>query len=199
VRIIAGEHRGRVLVAPRGDTTRPITDRAKQSLFDVLSPLIPDAIVYDCFCGTGSMGLECLSRGAAHATFFDADRSALAGLKQNIDALKVADRARILAGDIFKLAEAIDVPADRRPTLIFLDPPYKFLVERPAPLQKLAQTLATRHAAPRQPRGPDDPGGAQTLLLFRHDTKDALSLPGWAQSDVRVYGSMTIELMHVQP
>jgi 16S rRNA (guanine966-N2)-methyltransferase len=185
VRIIAGEHRGRVLVAPRGDTTRPITDRAKQSLFDVLSPLIEDAIVYDCFCGTGSMGLECLSRGAAHATFFDADRSALQGLKQNIDALKVADRTRILAGDIFKLAASIEVPDDRQATLIFLDPPYRFLVEKPEPLQRLAKELALRHAAP------------DATLLFRHDTKDTLSLPAWTPIDVRVYGSMTIELMQV--
>ncbi|HEX2971347.1 MAG TPA: RsmD family RNA methyltransferase, partial [Tepidisphaeraceae bacterium] len=91
MRIIAGEFRGRKLLSPEGDTTRPITDRVKQSLFDILTPLLPEAVVYDCFSGTGSMGLEALSRGAAQATFFEADRSALARLRQNIDALKVAD------------------------------------------------------------------------------------------------------------
>ena len=66
MRIIAGEFKGRQLLAPTGDATRPITDRAKQSLFDILAPHIDGAVVYDCFAGTGSMGLECLSRGAAH-------------------------------------------------------------------------------------------------------------------------------------
>ena len=83
MRIIAGMHRGRKLLAPEGDVTRPITDRVKQSLFDILSPMREEAVVYDCFAGTGSMGLECLSRGAAAVTFFEADRSALSRLKKN--------------------------------------------------------------------------------------------------------------------
>jgi 16S rRNA (guanine966-N2)-methyltransferase len=82
MRIIAGEFRGRKLLAPESDTTRPITDRAKQSLFDILSPRIDGARVLDLFAGTGSMGLECLSRGASHATFFEADRSAVTRLRK---------------------------------------------------------------------------------------------------------------------
>jgi 16S rRNA (guanine966-N2)-methyltransferase len=179
VRIIAGEHRGRSILPPTGDTTRPITDRAKQSIFDVLSPRIPAAIVFDCFSGTGSMGLECLSRGASKAYFFDADRSALQRLKQNIATLKVADRSRIIAGDIFKLVRSVKDKAD----LIFLDPPYRYLVEKPAPLQRLAADLARDFAT------------ESTTLIFRHDTKDTLALPSWSVADVRTYGSMTIELM----
>src|SRR3954467_11453405 len=103
MRIIAGEFRGRPLLPPQGQqTTRPITDRAKQSLFDILAPQIDGALVYDCFAGTGSMGLECLSRGAKQVTFFEADRAALARLHQNIAALKVADRARVVPGDLFR-------------------------------------------------------------------------------------------------
>src|SRR3954463_11454418 len=90
MRIIAGEFRGRRLLPPEGDTTRPITDRAKQSLFDILAPRIEGSRVYDCFAGTGSMGLECLSRGAAAVTFFESDRSALARLRKNIDAVGAA-------------------------------------------------------------------------------------------------------------
>jgi 16S rRNA (guanine(966)-N(2))-methyltransferase RsmD len=178
VRIIAGEFRGRSILPPTGDTTRPITDRAKQSIFDVLSPLIPDAIVFDCFSGTGSMGLECLSRGATRAYFFDADRSAIKRLKENIDSLRAGERSKIVAGDIFKLLTSIK----EKPDLIFLDPPYRFLVEKPDPLQRLAGDLASACAA-----------GA--TLVFRHDTKDKLSLPGWSAVDVRTYGSMTIELL----
>src|SRR6476469_1469020 len=99
MRIIAGEFRGRRLLAPEGDATRPITDRVKQSLFDILSPRIEGATVYDCFAGTGSMGLECLSRGASHATFFEADRSAVQRLRKNISTIAVGDRADVIAGD----------------------------------------------------------------------------------------------------
>jgi len=102
MRIIAGEFRSRPILAPKSDATRPITDRVKQSLFDILSPHIEGARVYDCFAGTGSMGLECLSRGAAHATFFEADRSAVALLRKNIDALKVKDRSTVIERDLFK-------------------------------------------------------------------------------------------------
>ena len=182
MRIIAGEFRGRRLIEPRYDTTRPITDRAKQSLFDVLAPLIPDAVVYDCFCGTGSMGLECLSRGAASATFFDADRTALAGLKQNIATLSVGDRARIVAGDLFKLAPAVDPPAPVE--LFFLDPPYRYLREKPADLITLCERIAPRLAE-----------GA--TVIFRHDLADDLDLPPFRRADRRVYGGMAIDLLTI--
>lgn len=180
MRIIAGEFRGRRLIEPKFDTTRPITDRAKQSLFDVLMPYIGDAHVYDCFSGTGSMGLECLSRGASHATFFDADRTALAGLKQNIDALKVADRTKVMAGDIFKLAATFEPPAAI--DLLFFDPPYKYLREKPEPLQKLMAAMLPKISA-------------GCLVIFRHDTADELELFDYGRVDRRVYGSMTIDLL----
>src|SRR5882724_11027113 len=102
VRVIAGEFRGRQLLGPHGDVTRPITDRAKQSLFDVLTPILPDANVYDLFSGTGSLGLESLSRGAKFASFFEIDRQAIARLSQNVAALQVSNRSRIVPGDIFR-------------------------------------------------------------------------------------------------
>src|SRR4051812_12713858 len=105
MRIIAGEFRGRNLLPPESDTTRPITDRAKQSVFDILAPLIEGSRVYDCFAGTGSMGLECLSRGAAAAVFFEADRSALKRLKDNITTLKVQNRSTVVPGDLFRWFE----------------------------------------------------------------------------------------------
>jgi 16S rRNA (guanine966-N2)-methyltransferase len=178
VRIIAGLHRGRSLVAPTGDATRPITDRAKQSLFDAISPLIEDAVVFDCFCGTGSMGLECLSRGARQAYFFDADRSALAGLAKNIAALKVADHSTVLAGDIFRLIRGNALPPAE---LIFFDPPYRFVPERPADLREFASYCGERLAHSR------------TELIFRHDAADVLELPPWTTGVAKSYGSMLIE------
>ena len=184
MRIIAGEFRGRRLLPPEGDVTRPITDRVKQSLFDILTPLIPDATVYDCFAGTGSMGLECLSRGAAFATFFEADRSAGKRLEKNIVTLSVGERSRIVQGDLFRWFEArADADKNAGADLIFLDPPYRFLRERPEDLRRLAARFAEAHLKV---------GGT---LVFRHDAGDQLELPPLVRSDVRTYGGMTLEFL----
>jgi 16S rRNA (guanine966-N2)-methyltransferase len=179
MRVIAGEFRGRKLLPPEGDVTRPITDRVKQSLFDILTPTLPDAVVYDCFAGTGSMGLECLSRGAKSATFFEADRSAVIRLKKNIQTLAVAPRATVIPGDLFKyFTTAPRAKAD----LIFLDPPYRFLKEQPEKLLALA-TQFLNHLSP------------HGLIIFRHDTADRLPLPPLKVADLRTYGSMTLEFL----
>lgn len=185
MRIIAGEFRGRTLLAPPSDVTRPVTDRVKQSVFDILSPLIPDAIVYDCFAGTGSMGLECLSRGAAHVTFFEADRGAAERLRKNIATLKVQDRATVVPSDLFRWFA--DPKSRGRASLAFLDPPYRFLRERPDALRMLAAAFAERHLAP------------DAAVVFRHDSADSLELPALVVRDVREYGSMTVELLSARP
>lgn len=184
MRIIAGEFRGRRLLPPESDTTRPITDRVKQSLFDILTPLINGATVCDCFAGTGSMGLECLSRGASFATFFEADRSAAKRLEKNIATLGIGERSRVVRGDLFRWFEA-RAEADRSggAHLIFLDPPYRFLRERPEDLRRLATRFAEGHMTP---------GGT---VVFRHDATDQLELPGLMRTDVRTYGGMTLEFL----
>ena len=181
MRIIAGEFRGRKLLPPATQATRPITDRVKQSLFDILTPHLEDAVVYDCFAGTGSMGLEALSRGAAHATFFESDRSALTRLRQNIDALGLGPRSTVIPIDLFRWFFGNRSPD--RASMVFLDPPYRFLRERPDALRKLAQDLATHALCP------------DGILIFRHDAGDSLDLPGLKAFDTRTYGGMTIELL----
>src|ERR1051326_6139367 len=175
MRIIAGQHRGRKLLPPEGDITRPVTDRVKQSLFDILTPLLPDARVYDCFAGTGSMGLECLSRGAARVTFFESDRSAAKILKQNIDALGIGDLSHIVTTDIFQFFQS--AIGNRQSAIIFLDPPYRFLTERAADLQSLATALASHLTA-------------DGTLVFRHDSADSLDFPSLIRYDSRRYGNM---------
>src|SRR4029079_9487825 len=101
MRIISGHHRGHPLHANPGDTTRPITDRAKQSLFDALQECFVDQTVLDCFSGSGSMGLECRSAGAAKAIFIERDRGALKALKQNLAEMEMTDRALILPIDAY--------------------------------------------------------------------------------------------------
>jgi 16S rRNA (guanine(966)-N(2))-methyltransferase RsmD len=184
VRIIAGEFRGRKLLPPASDTTRPVTDRVKQSIFDILTPIIEDATVYDCFSGTGSMGLECLSRGASKVTFFETDRSAADRLKRNIETLKVEDRSIMVTRDLFRWIAEASAPAPA--TLIFLDPPYRFLRERATDLQALARQLAERHLAP------------DGTVIFRHDVADALDLAPLRATDTRTYGGMTVEFLRLE-
>jgi len=185
MRIIAGQYRGRKILPPASDTTRPITDRVKQSLFDILSPLLPESIVYDLFAGTGSMGLESISRGAARVHFFESDGSALALLKQNIQSLDVPAQSEIHPGDLFKYFERqppVDDPT-KRADLIFLDPPYRFLREQPAVLQQLANVLVSHHLKP------------DATVIFRHDANDNLELPALTLTDRREYGGMTLEIL----
>jgi 16S rRNA (guanine966-N2)-methyltransferase len=125
MRIIAGAWRGRRLLAPAGDATRPTADRVRQALFDMLlhAPwggrgLIEAAEVLDVFAGTGALGLEALSRGAAGATFIERDRAALAVLRANIAACRAEDRSRVLQVD------ALHPPPGPPAGLVFLDPPY---------------------------------------------------------------------------
>jgi 16S rRNA (guanine966-N2)-methyltransferase len=186
MRIIAGEFRGRQLLGPEGQTTRPITDRVKQSVFDILSPRIEGAVVYDLFAGTGSLGLECLSRGCQSAVFFESNRSALSLLKKNIASLTLADRATIVSKDLFEwFAKA--PPPDLRADLVFLDPPYRYLNERPNDLRRLGANLAGNHFSP------------TGLLIFRHDANDSLGLPNFDIADARVYGSMHVDFLAPKP
>ena len=126
MRIIAGAHRGRSIRPPADQkTTRPITDRVKEALFNRLHSLgvLGYGRVLDIYCGTGSMGLEALSRGAEHALFVDRDATALRLLRQNIDTLGETHRARVEPADALAGAYLFGV-GDGEVTAAFLDPPY---------------------------------------------------------------------------
>ena len=123
MRIIAGQWRGRPLAAPAGIATRPTADRVRETLFSMLVSRLGsfDGLsVADLFAGSGALGLEALSRGAAHATFVERDSAALAALKTNFAKLGAQDRTAIAASDALKL------PRGRGPfDLIFADAPYE--------------------------------------------------------------------------
>src|SRR5689334_5365110 len=188
MRIIAGEFRGRTLIPPQGQqTTRPITDRAKQSLFDTLAPLLDGALVYDCFAGTGSLGLEALSRAARFCTFFEADRSAVTRLHQNIAALKAQERSRVVAGDLFRWFDlSVTRPDSTNATgadIVFLDPPYRFLRDHSDEILQLALHMSHGHLK------------TGATVVFRHDVNDELTLPNLPRYDLREYGDMAVELL----
>jgi 16S rRNA (guanine(966)-N(2))-methyltransferase RsmD len=138
MRVIAGSARGITLRAPRDADTRPVTDRVKETLFGILGDRVPGARVLDLYAGSGALGVEALSRGAAHATFVERGREALASIRHNLERTGLAAEASVRGGDVLRyLAEAPEVPFD----LAFLDPPY---AERAilAPLERLAPFLS---------------------------------------------------------
>ena len=122
LRIIAGKWRGRRLTVPKGDTTRPTADRTRETLFNMLTSRLgsfEDLAVADLFAGSGALGLEALSRGAAHCLFVEEERSALDTIRANITSLDARGATTVQAGSVMGLG-----PAKQATDLILLDPPY---------------------------------------------------------------------------
>jgi len=137
MRVISGTAKGRKLKSVPGEGTRPVTDRVKESLFNILGSDVRDARFLDLFAGTGGVGIEALSRGAAEAAFVEQGRAALETIRANLAITRLADRARVVRADVFAfLAGAPDAPFD----YVYIAPPqYKGL---------WAQTLRALDANP---------------------------------------------------
>lgn len=156
MRIVAGMYRGRRLAAPRGRDVRPTADRVREALFSILGDL-EGLEVLDLFAGTGALGLEALSRGAARVTFVEIDRQAHEVVRRNIDAT-VTDRAEVtelIKGEATRVVRSLAL-AERRFDLVFFDPPYDRSAELVADTARSLPTvcghgarvvleLATRH------------------------------------------------------
>ena len=125
--MIAGTARGRRLVAPAGDATRPTADRVREATFNALHSLgaIEDAEVLDLFAGSGALGIEALSRGAAHATFVDHDRRAADAVRANLDTTGLAEAATVLVASVERVLDDA-AGSGRRWDLALVDPPYAF-------------------------------------------------------------------------
>lgn len=127
VRVIAGIAKGRALKAA-GAATRPITDRVKENLFNILGERIVNANVLDLFAGAGSVGIEALSRGARAATFVELDHAALRAIRTNLDTTQLAPRARLVRQDVFKFIRRAGETTSETFDLIYVAPPqYKGL------------------------------------------------------------------------
>jgi 16S rRNA (guanine(966)-N(2))-methyltransferase RsmD len=125
LRVSGGEARGRRLKAPKG--IRPTQGMVKQAIFNLVGPAIEGAQVLDLFAGSGALGIEALSRGAAGVTFVDHQARGLAILRQNLDVLGLKERARIVRGDAVRWLEA-SPDTVKRAGVVFLDPPYDDVV-----------------------------------------------------------------------
>jgi 16S rRNA (guanine966-N2)-methyltransferase len=124
VRVVAGSARGRRLSAPPGTETRPTTDRVREAVFNALGSLgvVDGAVVADLFAGSGALGIEALSRGAASAHFVESDRRAVAAIEDNLAALDLADRGVVLRGRVETAVDELPTSLD----LVLADPPYAF-------------------------------------------------------------------------
>jgi 16S rRNA (guanine966-N2)-methyltransferase len=188
MRVVAGRHKGRAIMAPPGEEIRPTSDRARESLFNILAHgrlAKPDgtgplhgAVVLDAFCGTGALALEALSRGAAAAILVDNNPAALAVARANLRALDEEPRASLV------LADAVDPPAKRAAqhaaTLVFLDPPYRSGLGAPA----LAALDARGWIAP------------EAVAVVESEARDSFEPPdGFTLVDERRYGKAKIRFL----
>ena len=119
MRVIAGKARGRKLLAVPGSTTRPILDRVKTALFDILRPEIENITVLDLFAGTGGVGIEALSQGAVHCTFLDLSKKAIQTIRTNLEATNLTDQAEVRQTDAFGYLRKSQKTFD----LIYIAPP----------------------------------------------------------------------------
>ena len=183
MRIVAGTFRGRPLVAPKGQSTRPTADRARQAIFNVLehaawSPGIDGRRVIDAFAGSGALGFEALSRGATACLFIDRAETARGAIEANAAALGVADRIRIVRRDALTLGPrpAAEAPFD----LAFLDPPYG---------QALGEAAAARLAA----------GGwlaEGAVVVLERGAGDGAPVPGgFERLDERTWGAARVTFL----
>jgi len=173
MRIVAGRHKGRVLLAPEGRNTRPTADRVRESLFNILDhaePGLRDIRVLDAFAGTGALGFEALSRGAGHVTFLETDTTAYAVIHANAKKLGVTEQVTISRTDATK-PTACKTPFQ----LLLMDPPYKSGLGKPALAALVAQGWLT----------PD----AQVVIEVAAGEPFASPVPGLKITDERTYGA----------
>jgi 16S rRNA (guanine(966)-N(2))-methyltransferase RsmD len=174
MRVIAGKWGGRRLHAPAGPATRPTSDRVREALFSILGDRVTGARVLDLFAGSGALGIEALSRGAAEATFVDSSPAAVRAVRANLRALATEGEVRRADARTF-LRAASD--AGRHYDLVFLDPPYR-LAERLA--RELSEALPAALA----------PGG---LVISESDRRSVLNLD-MTPTEERRYGDTVIRI-----
>jgi 16S rRNA (guanine966-N2)-methyltransferase len=178
LRVAGGEARGRRLKTPRG--IRPTQGVVKQAIFNMLGAAVVDAVVLDLFAGSGALGIEALSRGAARAVFVERDESSAAILRQNLEALGYRDRARTVRADVVRWIEA-NTDAVREAQLVLLDPPYRDLA-----FARALQAL-DRHAA------------TGALVVAEHATGEAVpALERLAELRLKRYGDTEVSVLEAR-
>ena len=162
MRVIAGTHRSRQINAPRGTATRPTSDRLRETLFNILQPRIEGARFVDLYAGTGAVGIEALSRGAAHVWFSENAAPALASLRENLKSLKITRNHTIEdrgTGAALQQLTKLPTPVD----IVYIDPPYEAEAEYESTLSFLGSARGRATLAP------------NAIVIAEHSSKSKLS------------------------
>ncbi|MEL7490501.1 MAG: 16S rRNA (guanine(966)-N(2))-methyltransferase RsmD [Pseudomonadota bacterium] len=187
MRIVGGELRGRKIIAPKGDTSRPTTDRNRESLFNILASQKPElfkgARVIDLFAGSGALGLEAISRGAAFALFVETDAAARGAIRENIDTLGLFGRTRLHRRSATSLG-ARPASAGEPFDVAFLDPPYRNNFA-PLALQELDKGGWLRSGA--------------TIIIEQSKDEEPPEVEKYVCSDNRLYGGSQLSFFIYQP
>lgn len=175
MRIIAGKYRGRTLATFQGEAVRPTSDRVKESLFQILSPRLIGARALDLFCGSGALGIECLSRGASEVCFNDVSRESLALLRKNLD--KIGESRTVTCRDF----RACLLSAEGKFDFIFSDPPYKENY-----LPEICVLVARRGLL------------KEEGLLLHESEREETAPEAWEFVDIRRYGRTKVYFLREQ-
>lgn len=187
MRIFGGSAKNRIIHVPKGAELRPSTDRTRLALFNAISALVPDSRFLDLFCGTGAVGLEALSRGAAHVAFCDSQRRCIDAIRESVKTLGL-DKA---GWELLPMAyhRAIERLATERPyDLIFLDPPYDAALGKPALEALVASSVPARKPETRiilEHAGKDESPVVAGLELYRRYDHGAASISVYGLEDSR--------------
>jgi 16S rRNA (guanine(966)-N(2))-methyltransferase RsmD len=175
--LTGGTAKGAKLFSVPGRDVRPATSRVRISLFEILRSRLPGATAVDLFAGTGSLGLEALSRGAAFCTFFDTDERCVEVLRRNLEKLRLTDRAEVRAESAFRAADVLRREVD----LVFVDPPYAFYDDRREEMERLVSAWARGSLL--RPEG---------RILVERRPRQELKADGVEVVDEREYGGTVV-------
>ncbi len=180
MRVIGGKLRGRKLSTVHGGGIRPTADRLREAIFNILAGRVRDSLVLDLFAGTGSLGIEALSRGALFSVFIDNNQAALAVIHSNLKKCEIEDRAKVLKWNIVKNLNCIRLP-DQTFDLIFLDPPYDRGFIRSALLHIQHQRLFT----------------GETCVIVEHSPAESIpaDISVYDIADQRRYGKTLVSFL----
>lgn len=184
IRIIAGDLRGRRIDVKLDPQLRPMSDRARGALFNILANEIPDRLFYDVFAGSGAVGLEALSRGAGQTTFIEKDGLAVQAILKHAKTFGVADRTRVLQVDAYRWIEKGAIPTE--PANYFLGPPYTDISTHAQAILWMVTIL----------KGKVAPGSV--IVLQTDDDYDTKQLPDADLWDIRRYGRNQLAIW-IQP
>lgn len=189
IRLTTGEFKGRKIDCPQTGGVRPMLNRTRMAMYNVLQDMLKGAVVWDCFAGSGLLGFEALSRGAKHVVFVEREAFHARTVQGNINSLEVRNRTTLIRGSIFDLVKPGSPPLPHTPAdLLLLDPPHAMIEEKPGQFWPWFTALPDTGLV-----------GPQTQAAIGHpsDLQFVEDLGGWSIQQTRVYGTVAFTILEV--